>query len=224
MKEIQIDAVGLACPAPVIKTLKEMEKLSEHAVIETHVDNSTAVENLLIMAKGKGLSVLKETISEKHYKVRIEVDEQYVLNNNDNSGSNQAPKSQEVEKRESAGDAKSKEHLANTEGVVVVFGSELMGDGSEELGKILIKGFIYSLTELPTPPKALLFYNSGAKLTTQGTQVEDLKILEEKGVEILTCGTCLDYYNMKDQLAVGSVSNMYTIVETMEKAAKIIKP
>ena len=89
----------------------------------------------------------------------------------------------------------------------------------------MIKGFIFAVTQLDELPKTMLFYNGGATLTTEGSDsLEDLKSLEAQGVEILTCGTCLDYYGLKDKLAVGSVTNMYSIVETLAGAGKIIKP
>ena len=86
-------------------------------------------------------------------------------------------------------------------------------------------GFIYAVTQLDTLPKKMLFYNGGATLTTEGSDsIEDLKSLEAQGVEILTCGTCLDYYHLKDKLVVGGVTNMYSIVESMAEAGKIIRP
>ena len=106
-----------------------------------------------------------------------------------------------------------------------VISSDRMGTGNDELGKVLIKGFIFAVTQLDKLPKTMLFYNGGATLTTEGSDsLEDLKSLEAQGVEIMTCGTCLDYYGLKDKLAVGSVTNMYSIVETQAKATKIIKP
>ena len=95
----------------------------------------------------------------------------------------------------------------------------------DELGKVLIKGFIFAVTQLDTLPKKMLFYNGGATLTAEGSDsLEDLKSLEAQGVEILTCGTCLDYYHLKEKLAVGSVTNMYAIVEAMAEAGRIIRP
>ena len=98
-----------------------------------------------------------------------------------------------------------------------------MGEGAEELGKILIKGFIYSLTELPTPPKFVIFFNSGAYLTSaESNTVDELKKLAEKGTEILTCGTCINYYKLQDKLAVGAITDMYGITERMASAGSII--
>ena len=100
-----------------------------------------------------------------------------------------------------------------------------MGHGGDELGTALMKGFIYALSQQEQLPSTILFYNGGAKLTAEGSDsLEDLKGLEAKGVEILTCGTCLNFYGLQDKLAVGSVTNMYTIMEKQASATKIIKP
>ena len=100
-----------------------------------------------------------------------------------------------------------------------------MGSGSDELGRILIKGFIFALTQLPEPPKTILFYNGGVRLSTEGSDsLEDLKKMEAAGTVIMSCGTCLDYYKLKEKLAVGSVTNMYVITETMAKAGRILRP
>ena len=108
---------------------------------------------------------------------------------------------------------------------VVVISSATMGEGDPELGRLLMKGYIYALTQLDTLPKTLLFYNGGAHLTCEDSaSLEDLKSLEAQGVQILTCGTCLNHYGLTDKLQVGEVTNMYVIAETMANAAKIVKP
>ena len=108
---------------------------------------------------------------------------------------------------------------------VVVIASDKMGEGSEELGKTLMKGFIYALNQQETLPKTMLFYNGGAALTCEGSPaLEDLKSLAVQGVEILTCGTCLNFYGISDKLQVGEVTNMYVIAEKMTQAGLIVKP
>ena len=103
--------------------------------------------------------------------------------------------------------------------------SDTVGIGEEELGHILMKSFIYSLTQLDTLPTTMLFYNGGAKLTCEGSPVlDDLKSLEAQGVEILTCGTCLDFQHLKEKLAVGSVTNMYEIARRMTQADRLVRP
>lgn len=108
---------------------------------------------------------------------------------------------------------------------LVVLRSGKMGEGSDELGTALMKSFIYALTELEELPETILLYNGGAYLSCEGSDsLEDLKSLEAQGVEIMTCGTCLNYYGIADRLAVGSVTNMYAIVEKMAEADTIICP
>jgi selenium metabolism protein YedF len=98
-----------------------------------------------------------------------------------------------------------------------------MGRGAEELGKLLIKGFIFSLTQLAPPPEAVIFLNGGARLTTEGANtVPDLKALEEKGAGIYTCGTCANYYKLSDALAVGSIVDMMRITNLLAKASVVI--
>ncbi|WP_279086565.1 sulfurtransferase-like selenium metabolism protein YedF, partial [Bilophila wadsworthia] len=110
-------------------------------------------------------------------------------------------------------------------GLVAVLSANTMGNGEEQLGKILMKSFIFALTKQDHLPETILCYNSGAYLTCEGSDsLEDLKSLEAEGVKILTCGTCLDFYGLKEKLAVGGVTNMYEIVEIMENAGTIVRP
>lgn len=200
---ITVNAMGDNCPIPVIKTKKAMQALTGPETIEVLVDNEIAVQNVTKMAASAGGQVSSEKVGDAEFKVTIQMEG--------------APKAEEQEEETCMPDARS-----NT---VVVISSDRMGSGNDELGKVLIKGFIFAVTQLDTLPKTMLFYNGGATLTTEGSDsLADLKSLEAQGVEIMTCGTCLDYYGLKEKLAVGSVTNMYSIVETMAKAGKIIKP
>jgi len=108
--------------------------------------------------------------------------------------------------------------------LVLVVPSEFMGRGElDELGQVLIRGFFHTLGEVQPLPEKIIFFNSGVKLVVEGSPVlEDLWALNECGVEILACGTCLGYYDLKEQIAVGEISNMYTIAETMLRAGKMI--
>ena len=101
--------------------------------------------------------------------------------------------------------------------------SETMGRGDEELGGILIRGFFHTLGEVEPLPDIIIFINGGVKLVVEGSRVlEDIQALCEQGVEILACGTCLGHYDLKERVAVGEVSNMYTIAETMLGAGKVV--
>lgn len=206
---IQVNALGDACPIPVVKTKKAIEQLGGSGVVETLVDNEIAVQNLTKMANQKGYKVSSKKLSEKQYQVVMEIGE--------GAADEQAAQTTEEVPVTCAPDAR--------ENTVVVISSATMGEGDSELGKILIKGFIYALTQLDTLPKTMLFYNGGAHLTCEkSASLEDLKSLEAQGVQILTCGTCLNHYGLTEKLQVGEVTNMYVIAETMAGASKIIKP
>lgn len=201
---IKVNAMGDACPMPVIKTKKAMEALLGPEVIEVLVDNEIAVQNVSKLAVSSGGTVTTETIGEKEYKVLI-------------SAAGAAVNATEQPAKISTQEAEKK--------MVVVIASDRMGAGNDELGKVLLKGFIFAITQLSELPKAILFYNGGAVLTCEGSDsLEDLMGLEEQGVDIMTCGTCLDYYQLKEKLAVGTVTNMYSIVETIAGADNIIRP
>ena len=201
---ITVNTMGDNCPIPVIKTKKAMQALTGPETIEVLVDNEIAVQNVSKMAASAGGQVSSEKLGNAEFKISIAMEG--------------APQTEAAEEEAvCAPDARSNTGVAVT--------SDRMGSGNDELGKVLIKGFIFAVTQLDTLPKTMLFYNGGATLTTEGSDsLEDLKSLEAQGVEIMTCGTCLDYYGLKDKLAVGSVTNMYSIVETMANAGKIIKP
>ena len=141
------------------------------------------------------------------------------------AGSAEAEKQQTEARETGTTEAESCGPDRRRRGTLVVFSSDQMGDGSEELGGILIKGFVYALTQLEELPEAVICYNGGAKLSCDGSLVlEDLKTLEAEGVEILTCGTCLNYYGLTEKLGVGSITNMYAIAERMAGADRIVKP
>lgn len=98
-----------------------------------------------------------------------------------------------------------------------------MGHGDEKLGAILIKSFLYTVSQTAPLPKTIVFFNGGVKLTCEGSEVlDDIKSMADNGVKIISCGTCLDFYGLKEKLAVGEISNMYTIYETLEKADRNI--
>ncbi len=200
-----VNAIGDACPIPVVKTIKAINALTGPGTIETHVDNETAVENVTKLAAGKGFAVSSEKVDDNHYVIRIEADGAATVDEKEaDTVCTIAPKKGKV---------------------VAAIASDCMGHGDDELGRALMKGFIYAVSQLEELPDTILFYNGGAKLTTEGSvSLEDLKGMESQGVEILTCGTCLNFYGLSEKLAVGSVTNMYSIVEKLFGADKVIKP
>lgn len=208
MSKTVVNAIGDPCPIPVIKTLNVLKELSGPGTIEVQVDNEIAVSNLTRLADSKGIAVSSEKREEKLYIVTMAVEEPL------------SEKAKEAIKEEEVTCAPV--HRGNT---VVAIGSDCMGSGDDELGRTLMKGFLYALSQLEQLPKTILFYNGGVKLTVNGAvSVEDLKSMEAQGVQILACGTCLNYYGLTEELAVGSVTNMYAIVEAMNEADKVIRP
>lgn len=207
--EYMVDARGKACPLPVIET---RNALREHgAPVVTLVDNDIARQNVEKMARQLGLAA--ETQKEAGF-WRI------TLTSEQEGGMDPDDTQLDDLMEQMPGCT-----LPAQGPTVVVLSSEAMGVGDDTLGRALMKGFVYALTQLDEAPATVLLYNGGAKLSVEGAEtVEDLKTLEEGGAEILTCGTCLNHYGLTEKLAVGSVTNMYVIAETMAKAGKVIRP
>lgn len=197
MKEI--NAKGLACPQPLILTKKAIDSSEEKDYLVI-VDNDTAVKNLEKFAKNSNLEFKFEKKSDNEFNVFV--------------SKNSVTNLQEPTAFCS---------IENSSDTVIAISKDFMGNGSEELGKILIKGFVYTSSEYEKLPKTLVFFNSGVKLTCEGSPcIDNLQKLQEKGVEIISCGTCLDYFELKEKLLVGEISNMYTIYETLFNAGKVI--
>jgi selenium metabolism protein YedF len=192
---IKINAIGKPCPIPVIEAKKAIRTLEKTGgVVEVLVDNDVAVENIKKMALGLNLTATSEQLATDQFNVQLVVPEKKLV-----------------------------DQKAQEQGLVIAVGRKTMGEGDPELGAILLKSYLNSLCELDTPPQQLLFFNSGAFLTNQESNaLADLRQLMEKGTKISTCGACLDFYNLKETLAVGEITNMYQIAETMAQAEKVI--
>ena len=199
-----VNAMGEQCPIPVVKTKKVLDSVQGDAEITVFVDNETAVQNLTRMGRTAGAEVLAEKKSHIEFHVILRVKDRQ-------------PSAGIQEEVNCIPDVKSD--------FVIAVDTATMGRGNDELGKVLMKGFLFAVTQLDELPKTMLFYNGGATLTTEGSDsLDDLKSLEAQGVTIKTCGTCLNYYGLTEKLKVGEVTNMYDIVETMAKASKVVKP
>lgn len=191
-----IDAMGLACPRPVILTKKAIreENLDE---VTVKVDNEIATENLTKMGKQLGFSAEVKTNSKTDYEVYLK-----------KTGDAQCELMFEEDSSE----------------YIVVISSDHMGTGDETFSKNLLEGFVYALTEQDVAPKYVVFYNMGVTLPSINEKViGDLKALEERGTQVLSCGLCLGQYDMKEKLQVGEITNMYRICELMTQY-KVVKP
>lgn len=199
-----VNAMGEQCPIPVVKTKKVLDSVQGDAEITVFVDNETAVQNLTRMGRTAGAEVLAEKKSDREFHVILRV----------------------KDRQPATGTQKEVTCIPDAKGdFVIAVDTATMGRGNDELGKALMKGFLFAVTQLDELPKTMLFYNGGATLTTEGSDsLDDLKSLEAQGVTIKTCGTCLNYYGLTEKLKVGEVTNMYDIVETMAKASKVVKP
>lgn len=202
-----IDAKGKNCPVPVIMAKKEIDGGSINFVVE--VDNNIAVENLKKLANSQEFSYY---VKEENGLFKV-------------SFSKNLDKANDEEICEECNQILSKLEESKEElGTWCVFiGKEIIGSGNEELGKSLMKMYFYTISESDEIPKAILFMNDGVKVPTLNDQaIEHLKALEGKGVEILVCGACLNFYGLEQSLQVGKISNMYDITNCMKEASKVI--
>lgn len=195
-----IDARGLSCPQPVILTKKAMDEKSGE-VITTIVDNSAARENVSKLASSQGYSFTVESRDDASYIHLI-------------PGQSDVRTAASSQCQPEDGNGPERE-------LAILVKSQYFGEGDPELGTILIKSWAYALTEMSEKLQAIIFMNGGVHLTTEGSPVlEHLSVLEDKGVQILSCGTCLDFFAKKEQLRVGQVTNMYTAMELLSNAPK----
>ncbi|MGA1846121.1 sulfurtransferase-like selenium metabolism protein YedF [Deferribacter abyssi] len=194
-----VDARGKACPTPVIMTKKALEGIEE-GVITVLVDNVASKENVSKFAASQGFTYevddkgdYFEIVIAKGYKCSLPQDSD-----------------------------KDKEDV--TTNLVIHVGSDAIGNGSDELGKLLMTGFIENIINMDFLPKTVIFVNSGVFLTTKNEKtINALKELENKGVEILSCGTCLTHFNLMDNLKVGEVTDAYKVMQRLFYADKIIR-
>lgn len=189
-----IDCKGLKCPQPVINTKKYFDSIKEGQA-QVIVDNEVAMNNVCKFADSNGFTKSVEKKEENYYITIQKTDG--CCNPIDSA----APKK-----------------------FTLVVSSDKLGAGDDKLGAMLMKSYMYALSESDVLPDDILFLNSGVKLTTEGSGcIESLKAIINRGVNIFSCGTCLDFYEIKDKLLVGEITNMYTIVEKMNNADKTIK-
>ncbi len=197
----RIDAIGLACPRPVVLTKNALEEI-EAGIVEVLVDNRPAVENVSRFAKNSDCEV----------KVREEGDNLIV----------------EITKKATSKVSEEKivchvDSQKTGKGITVLIESNTVGRDSDELGAVLMRALFPTLLEANPRPTKLIFMNSGVILTVEGSvYLEDISKLEKEGIEIFVCGTCLDFFNLKDKVKVGKISNFFEITQTLVEADKVI--
>lgn len=206
-----IDAFGLQCPKPLVLAKKELDAGGREVAVR--VDNETAVKNLSRLGEKSGLSVAVTAI-EGGWLVQL----------GGGAGVAKTDGSETAEGAAASGGAAPVCAAGPGCGYAVFVGSDAIGEGDADLGRSLMKMALYTLAEAGDPPASLLFMNAGVKLVAGGDQqvVESVESLIEQGTEVLVCGTCLDFYGVKEALAVGEVSNMYDILGRMRETAKVL--
>ncbi|MGM0419485.1 MAG: sulfurtransferase-like selenium metabolism protein YedF [Bacillota bacterium] len=189
----KLDCKGLGCPEPVIRVKKA---LKDNDKVKVKVDNQTAVENITRMAVKQGYQVEEIVHSEKEIEVYI------------------YGKKSEV--------AQGKTQSNGQQGKVYLFTSPTLGEGPVELGQLLLEGMLKTIGQLDQLPDSLIFMNEGVKLVTENDKTSSIiKKLEERGISIFVCGTCLEYFDLKDSLQTGQISNMYEIMEKINGYATV---
>lgn len=201
-----VDARGKLCPEPVIMTKNAVKNSNSNDVIEVLVDNMLVVQNITKYVEKNNFQMSYEETPEHTFKIHISL-------------SSTSDPAQLVQTENEIEDAVIKK------GTIVVINSNMLGRGDDALGTVLMKNYIYALTKADSYPETILFYNGGVHLTTKDSDsLNDLIELATAGVEILSCGACLNHYQLSDSLQVGGVTNMYEIVEKMMNATTVITP
>lgn len=205
----EINALGKACPMPVILTKRAMKEFPNED-LKILVDNKIATQNLTKMADQLGFKTNVEQSGVSSYVVQLTKE------------STDVESFSQVIEQESV--LLEKETSSQKQPYIVSIHSEIIGNGSEELGSTLMKSFFFSLSEQEQLPEKILFYNGGAKLTAKGSPIlQDLQAMASDGVEILTCGICVEFFALEDKLMVGEATNMYRIVE-LQSSYKTVSP
>lgn len=197
-----IDTRGLLCPAPLIHTKRAIKEAQGGEILEVLLDNETACQNVSSYLKELGINtdvVLNENIQHIRFTVPDQVDETV--------------------------NAESFCRTPANNNYVVVLNSELMGEGDPQLGTLLMRAFINSLKETDQLPSSIILYNSGVKLAIAGSDTADsLAEMENKGVTIICCGTCVDFYELKPVIKIGTISNMFRITQLTSEAGHVVYP
>jgi len=195
-----VDCRGLACPQPVVETKKALERAESREVVVL-VDNSASRENVSRFAASQG------------YQVSVKEDQGFIAIT--------------IRREEGLREEEAKPAVPKSApwGELIFFiDSDCLGRGSDELGGILMRAFLHTLGEAEVKPRKLILVNSGVKLACTGSPaLEDLQRISSQGVEILACGTCLNYFELKEKLGAGRVSNMYEILDAVSRAGRTIK-
>lgn len=200
-----LDCTGLNCPEPVLRTKSRLEE-NPGETFSVLVDNEASLENVLRFGRSQGADVSGEHRSDGNFLVTL------------------IPGETSTAKET----FKAEDYLCTLPGgsnLIYVISSDTMGSGSDELGWALLQTYVTTISEIDPLPSHILLYNGGVKLaTTDGKALESLQMLEEKGVTVWLCGTCLEFFKLEGERKVGTITNMYDIMNTMAVAGKVVSP
>lgn len=198
-----LDCTGLACPQPVIQTKDTLLEMTESELLVV-VDNEAASSNVSRYAESQGHRVSVTEQSGGIFHIHIAKKEGEPLN---------------------APEPPIECPVPDTRTLAVYIGSEFMGKGDDELGAILMGAYFETLSHFAREISHVILVNSAVKLAVKGSAVLDhLQELEKTGIEVLACGTCLNFFDLKEKLRVGTVSNMFTILDILAKSSKTLSP
>lgn len=193
-----LDCRGLACPQPIVNTKKALDKINGEELIII-LDDASSCKNVERFVQSQGYAAEVRQRDQDFY---IHVERTPIATTNEAPQVDQKPKD-----------------------IVIYISSRHLGSGDEDLGSFLMKAFLKTLLDIETLPSRLILVNSGVQLAAEGSKVlETLQTLSERGVEIICCGTCIEFYELKGKVRVGRISNMYEIIESMMKADRVIRP
>jgi selenium metabolism protein YedF len=191
-----LDCKGLNCPEPIIRTKSELSSMKGGEVLEVLLDNPAAAKNVARFAESQNCKVTK------------------VQNGSDFTLT--ITKGGEMLTTDTITNLEESNAYLTNGNVVLFIKNATIGTGNAELGRVLINGFFNTVAQHESPPDKIFFVNGGVTLTVNNSDIlQALKKLEDKGVEIYSCGTCLDFYGLKDELAIGKVGNMYDLVDNL---------
>ncbi len=200
-----VDARGQLCPRPIILAKKALNDQNVRDEFILLIDNETSKENVERFLLDNKVQ-FQTTEKDGHFQLRI--------------SKTGAPITADAEAYCAVEPAKVK-----TGHTLICFKNDKMGFGNEDLGGLLLKAFVNTIKEVHPLPRTIIFYNRGVLLATESSGLlAPLKELESLGLELLICGTCADFYKIKDQIGVGKISNMYDIVSSLANAGSIIYP
>lgn len=189
-----LDVRGMACPLPVVSVKRALE--SAQGALRVLLDDGAPRENVKRFAVGRGYQVQEEQLEDGFA---------FTITGAVASRAQAAP-------------------VERAGATVMLIGTDRMGEGAEDLGRLLMKNFIMTLLDMQELPDRIFFVNSGVLLAAQGSEVVEVLVeLGNRGVEVLSCGICLDYYKKKELLAAGGVTNMFTIAESLLQARSVVQ-